>query len=110
MQDKLQNVQYIYIISEQSASRLQAGTDSNKKIKNIRDKISIAALHMNQNHQWTAIPGKINEAHTGQTVSWESDGREEEAFHDRQEPLRLAKVTAHKPNWTGHATGTRKAM
>ena len=27
----------------------------------------------------------------------ESDGREEEAFHDRQEPLRLAKVTAHKP-------------
>jgi len=71
MQDKLQNVQYIYIISEQSASRLQAGTDSNKKIKNIRDKISIAALHMNQNHQWTAIPGKINEAHTGQTVSWE---------------------------------------
>jgi len=50
MQDKLQRMSNIYI-SEQSASRLQAGTDSNKKIKNIRDKISIAALHMNQNHQ-----------------------------------------------------------
>jgi len=102
MQDKLQRMSNIYI-SEQSAS-------SSTVIKNIHDKISIAALHMNQNHQWTAIPGKINEAHTGKTVSWESDGREEEAFHDRQEPLRLAKVTAHKPSWTGHATGTRKAM
>jgi len=64
---------------------------------------------MNQNHQWTAIPGKIMK-HIQARQYHESDGREEEAFHDRQEPLRLAKVTAHRPNWTGHATGTRKAM
>jgi hypothetical protein len=61
-----------------------------------------------QNRHWTAIPDKANIMK--HLAIYIMSNREEEAFHERQKPLRLAKVTAQRPSWTGYSTGTNKAM